>query len=243
MAVAAGWFSLAAGGLLVALTGTRWLGFYLARLADSGPPFFHLHVVPYVHVVFGVALLLIGWRGLRSLSLPSRFGAAAVWRFAGRNVALASGCALLLLPLFPFAVVVGHDASRFHVDELTLAGLEAAPDAPHTQAAGELRWARGMVWTTLIVAVAVWTAGVLGSRWLERDWIKPGFLALAPFMGLASAFTVAFYLELPGLAQQPQATIARVGSGVNWVLPLWEILVAAFLGVAAWRLIRRRADA
>ncbi|HEX2066224.1 MAG TPA: hypothetical protein VHI93_05360, partial [Candidatus Thermoplasmatota archaeon] len=51
------WGAAAAAGFVALLTGMRWLGFYLARLWDSGPSPVHLHIVPYLHAALGAGVL------------------------------------------------------------------------------------------------------------------------------------------------------------------------------------------
>lgn len=211
-----------AGGFVLALTGARWLGFYTARLLDSGPTIVHLHVAPYASLAAGLAAvggcLQALWPTVRAaLRLPAGLALAAC--LAG----------LLLVPLLPVATT---DAAggRFHYDEVSLETLFGHP--PSVATVEEWTWGRLLLDATAGVAAAALAWGLLrlpGSRWAP--------LAVALPLGGATAFAVRFYLGVGGIPVQ----------ATPWPNPLPLVLLAlwAAVGLAAWRALspRRRPTA
>ncbi|HEX2066142.1 MAG TPA: hypothetical protein VHI93_04950, partial [Candidatus Thermoplasmatota archaeon] len=176
--------SCGAGGLLLALVGARWLGFYLARLLDNGPALVHLHAVPYLDLALGLAIL--------GCSIQALWPAARTALRSPEGIALAVCLAgLLLLPALPAAVAEAGGV-RFHYDEVSLETLFGRP--PSVAAAGDWTWAR-----LLLDATAVVAAGAVAWRLLRLPGARWAPLSIPLPLAGATAFAVQFFLHAGGL--------------------------------------------
>jgi hypothetical protein len=208
-----------AAGFFLALTGSRWVGFYAARLMDQGPTLFHLQAVPYVNLAVGALLLALAvpvvWHRIRSPSLPA-------WARAGGWVLGACAAALLALPLLPTAVTTAP-GSGFHYDELSLETLVAA----HTAALAPPEWDRLV---SLVDAQAVGAAlclawGILPLRVPGARW---GPAVLAVPLAAATLFAVLFYIHIPDLP----------GQAKPWPNPIPALALAGLWAVTALGAVR-----
>lgn len=213
---------LAYAGLLVALTGTRWLGFYWARLADEQPPLVHLDVVPYLNLATGLAFVATAW-------LLSRHTRG--WPVRDLLPAAAAALSLLLLPLVPLGQV-HFPGGAFRLDALTLAILgehDAGFGAP--ESLGLARW---MLWACLYAsAVAAATTYAAGSLPEPVPWLRRAGVANIVFVVVGAGATMAFYVRLPDL--RPGTSV-----GANPVLPLAWLVLGALWWMQCWPGAKRR---
>lgn len=218
-------WSLALAGLLLALTGTRWLGFVLARGVEAGPPLVRAHVVPYVDLAVGLLFLAAAAWGLTRLR-----GGLGPGRWTAASVA-AAGLGLLLLPTLPFAYWEFGGGVRVALDEFTLAAVGAQGSPGRLAAPQALEWVRVALWAALGTAVASAVASQTGplrspsprSRWLH--WLLHSDLL---FLLAAAVLAGRFYERLPHLRP-------NVSLGPNPFLPV----VLAAMGLLWWIRFRR----
>lgn len=228
------WALAVVPGYVFVLVGARWFGFYLARLADSGPSIVHLHVVPYLQVVLGAALLWLGGRAvLRWWRLAPPPG-AHVRTAAG--LALAAAATLPLLPLLPFAVAHSSLGS-FHYDELTLAVLASSPAAPANRAAVLVGQVRQVVWTAGLFCVLLLAWARLGGHRATRPaWQRHAVWLAALPVAAGLLLAVRLWMAVPDMAASPER-------GPNAVPVL---AFAGMAGILAWhgyRTVRDRGGA
>lgn len=220
---------LGTAGFTIALTGTRWLGFYLARRADTGPALLHLHVVPYVNLAFGLLILVLAAsvvvHDLRATVWPSR-----VHRWA-LLAAATSAFALLTLPLIPFAHIPYPGGVHFHMDEYTLVVMGARKDAWDLTASRTLALARILLWVGFAASSAAAIAsharatGIIPQHWA---WVQHLMIANGA-LAVAGAILTARFIE--------RLLALRDGTTLEWnpVLPL------AFLTLGALTVLYARA--
>lgn len=179
---------LAYAGFLLALTGTRWLGFYGARLADDEATSVHLHVVPYLNLCLG---LLAAAVGIRILVRCLESSAAAAGPAASGAVAALS---LVALPLVPFGRAMISD-STFYLDEFTIAVIGSTPQEGH-RAAQALAAARWALWCTFYAGALGSISTTLGRgrrvapRW---RWLQHATRVNIIFVGAGAFLTIQFY--------------------------------------------------
>lgn len=212
---------LGTAGFTIALTGTRWLGFYLARRADTGAPLVHLHVVPYVNLAFGILILALATgavvHDLRATVWPSR-----VHRWAPLAAAT-SAFALLTLPLIPFARVPYPGDYHFHIDEFTLAVMGAREDGWGLTASRTLALMRILMWVAFAASSAAAIAGharVTGVLPRSYDWVHRVMIANGAIAAVGAILTARFIERLLAL---------REGTTLGWnpVLPLTFLTLGA----------------
>lgn len=183
---------LAYSGFLLALTGTRWLGFFLARRSEADVELVRLHTVPYLNLTVGFLVLVgAGW----SLARQARHGRGPR-RWAAWSAAAASS-GLLLLPLLPFGHWSFGGGGVVRLDEFTLAALAAqgstAPEA--------LGWARLMAWGALYTSVAACLAWQVppGAAPRLTAWLCRLGAVNILFVVAGGMFLVRFHAHLPDL--------------------------------------------
>lgn len=216
---------LAYAGFLVALTGTRWLGFHWARLQEGPPTLVRLDAVPYLNLGAGFAILgVAAWLVIKHSDVRG----AWMWSPIAASTAVLG---LLVLPLIPFGVVGGS----FRLDGLTLA-LLGKTQTGRLEAPEALAMARWMVWGALYASVAGALAhdldrqGFLPTRF---RWLQHAALANAVFVVAGLAFLWRFYERLPHL--RDNMTI-----GNNPFLPLTYAGLAAVVWLHARTLAKTR---
>lgn len=200
-------------GFILALTGTRWLGFYIARLVDTGPTLVHLHAAPYVNLGVGTVLVAA------AVAVIVRLGARDpdTWttgKWPAASVAVAA-LGLLTLPLLPFAFTPVFGDVVFATDALTLAtiGHERPDDGLGPPSA--IGWARltlwGCLYASMLSALAIRFRRPSWPPWADR--LRHSIHLNAAFAVSGGIFTVWFYRTLPDIFPETRL-------GYNYVLPL-----------------------
>lgn len=231
------WFEPAAAwatgyvGFVLALTGTRWLGFYFARLSETGPTIVHLHAAPYVNL--GTGMILIGaataWiaTDLRRWQGRPR---TALWSSVSAGVA---ALGLLTLPLIPFAETRFFGGFVFPVDEFTIAVAGHTNPDDGFGAPEALGWARLMLWGCLYASlVSALTIRLPTTAWPSMlQWLEEAVFLNVAFVAAGGFFIVRFYQTLPDLF--PNTELAY-----NYVLPVGFGAVGALWFFYLWAAIR-----
>lgn len=162
---------VALSGFMLSLTGTRWLGFYVARLWDPGPPILHLALVPYLNLFAGLMGLALGlrllWPMLREAPLAT-----------GLAAGIAAGGALLT-PILPHATVPLEGGGLFHLDELTLETERAALARPGSAILALLPQARTTVFFLLAYLSVVLVANHRRPEWTPTLMLPVGVVGMA----------------------------------------------------------------
>lgn len=223
-------------GLLLSLTGTRWLGFQWARELDTGPSTIRLHAAPHLNLAIGMTLLVgAAWGVARQARPTSRSLPAHRLQLAN---AAAAALGLLILPILPFAKLQLWGGTQIWIDEFTMAVLGAQESFWSLGAPRALGLARLMVWGTLYASVISCLVAqtqdfVRLPRGLVR--LRHAAAANAVFVAAALGFAGRFYERLPHLRDGAAPVF-------NPVLPLVLIVLAA---LSAWYVIvlRRQAEA
>ncbi len=201
--------------LLLAVTGTRWVGFYLARRAEGQAPF-ELGPAPIFHLCTGALLMAISITYALRLAPQEK-----TWRLAAAAATI-SATGLLLAPLFPYGRVPMNSGS-LTIDALLLATLaHETPfdwDAPHM-----IGLARGMAWAIFYVSFFVVISGWVAAQARAKpyQWIRQTILANLLFAAAGLGLMLGFYIKLDNLH-------TNFTYGYNVVFPL------AFFGtMAVW---------
>lgn len=227
-----GLWLLALAGFLLALTGTRWLGFFWTHLAQPGPAFSRLHAVPYVNLGNGV-VLLAGAVALLLRRADSGLSTRGPDRWAAWSAA-AAGAGLLLAPLLPYAKA-RSSGYTFLLDEFALAALAAQGSRWDLQAPQALAWARGMAWAALAASLLTLLAlHAARYRTLPKAlrWTVSLQSSIILLVAAGAFFVTLFYSRLSQLRGDPSAAF-------NPFLPAALVVLGALVGLQ-WRAARRR---
>lgn len=207
-------------GFILTLTGMRWLGFYIVHLMQDGQSLTHLHVVPYLNLVFG-ALLLAG--SIRSIFLNHQRTVIGrphhKWAFRIIGTAMAG---LLLMPLLPFAWAA-YTGVTIPLGEFNLALTTTQASMWDFGAGHSLAITRLMVWVTMGVSTLAVMMSYADERWglpARLHWTLWADRVNILFILLGVAATIRFYEQLPHVASD-------IRFGVN------PFLVLAFITLAA----------
>lgn len=219
-------------GFLLTLTGTRWLGLQTAgMMREDGLSALVLHVVPYLNLIVGCALLLGALRHLRD-PLEQMFAhdsdgliADPGMRTTGLMVAVAAS-SLLLISLLPLSL---FNNQGLYFTEGALIDVADRGGDLFNGADRAFTWVRAMTWVVLYVFLAgllVATAHrALGGGKATRALMWLPVVAIVPLV-LMVVFTVLFYTRHASATNVdlflnpffPLSVLAMILAYVYWVI-------------------------
>lgn len=211
------------GGLFVALSGARWIGFALARRLEDGPDLTHLGIAPYANVGVGGAALVTCFMMAKSARLLD----GTPGRSDGLLAATVGAASLLLVPLFPLARLTGWAGTEFQLEEFTIAVLSAGEPLQRFGSGLALAVLRTGLWLLLLSGTVRFAVG-------DKPWsaiLQPALMVLSALIVWLGAFR--FYAALPALRD-----------GATWTPNPALVAVAVFelvLIIEVARMARRRA--
>lgn len=232
---------------MLLLSAVRLFGMYILDAARAGEIGYHLHVVPYLHLVMGVVLFSVAVSGLKRLWAAARDGPGrghlpdVAGRAAALTVAVSAGL-MLLMPWFPFASIEMPGIAGGGSDPLGEAALGTMRDSGTTsleRPGTDLLVFRAMLWTGIGLSAAAWAwsaadaTGRIPPRQPWLPYIGPAIYTLAALAWVtALVFVVLLYVHIAGMDDGIGADVA-----ISWNhLPLLGIIALGLLH--AWHAVR-----
>lgn len=227
-------------GFLVALTGFRWLGFYINTIWDSGPTPLHLHVVPYLNLVIGLVALggcafvaLAGLSFIRAGPDRGRLGAPAR-RTIGFTIAVVA-VSLMLFPMLPFGSEKLDGASETDwMGEAGLAGRAEFGNDDQAKPGKDLGFVRMMLWIAGYASIAAFglalveRTGSLPTLWGALTTVVYGLGSTVAVI-VGTIFTILLYVHIPGMGGDG----GGLGLGLDYSLAFNYFPILTMLGLIA----------
>lgn len=216
--------ALSFAGFLLVLDGCRWLGLYVASLADDGGAPLHLHLFPYLVLGFGAAILLgSGYllaRKLRHLLVSKAGGEALDDVRQPLWTALAATIGLLLLPLLPL-LVLDTATGTAYVNEAELDAARSSHTFGLSGIASDYATARGLLWVVFYLAWAGFGLAV-AERASRHRFLHPACLGVQAAIALPLLGAAIFAL----LLQVNLAAVDGERTSAPLILPITLLVLA-----------------